>query len=264
MDGAVGQRMSPTPEVGRDAWCVRWRRTRGARLRLFCLPHAGGGAAVFRQWAHRLAPDIEVVAIRLPGREARHRERPFTSIDDLVPELMTAVRPWLDRPYAWFGHSVGALIAFEACRAARRLSLAEPLCLVASGNPAPHIPARDGPAPDAPAAELIPKLEELSGTPAELLRDPAVLSAVLPTLRADYAMVETYRCRPDRPLDCPITVLGGTADPSTSLEELKDWRRHTTADTVVRMLPGGHFYITESLDDVVPVVAADLRATLRS
>jgi medium-chain acyl-[acyl-carrier-protein] hydrolase len=229
---------------------------------LFCLPHAGGGAAVFRQWADRLAPDIEVVAIRLPGRESRHREAPFTNIEDLVPELMTAVRSLLDRPYAWFGHSVGALIAFEACRAARRLFMAEPLCLMVSGNPAPHLPAQYGPKPGAPESEYLDMLEELSGTPEEIMANRSVLSSMLPMLRADYTMVESYECRLDRPLDCPISILGGTEDPSTRASELEGWRQHTTAGSTLRMITGGHFFITEALDDVIPVVAADIRAAL--
>ncbi|WP_177231775.1 thioesterase II family protein [Amycolatopsis saalfeldensis] len=229
-------------------------------MRLFCLPHAGGGATVFRQWAQYLAPEIEVIAIRLPGRETRRGEIPFTSVDDLVPALMAAIRPWIDRPYAWFGHSLGALVAFEACRAARRLCQAEPTCLVVSGNPAPHVPPREGLAPGAPASEFVAKLKELSGTPVELLNNPSALSSILPTLRADYTMVETYTCREEPPLDCPITILGGIGDHSTSFEELDGWKRHTTAGAVVRMIPGGHFFVAESIGDVLPVVAADIRA----
>lgn len=251
--------ISSTRNAESARWTVRWHRAPGARLRLFCLPHTGGGAAAYRSWADRLAPDIEVVAIRLPGRESRLRETPYTRHDQLVAALVGALQPWLDRPHAWFGHSMGALIAFEACRAMRRLNLAEPMRLVVSGHPAPHLPTRDLPAiDDANAAELMSWLHRLSATPKEVLDDPAVLSLMLPTVRADLAVGESYRFRAESPLDCPISVFGGADDPFATVEELHAWREHSLVGCTVRTLPGGHFFLHEEREAVIRDIAADL------
>ena len=239
-------------------WGVVWRRAPEARLRLFCLPHTGGGAVTYRWWAQQLAPAIEVVAIRLPGREARLREPPLTRLADLVPALVQAVEPWLDRPHAWLGHSMGALIAFEACQLLRRRGLAEPLRLIVAGRRAPHLADREPPVHDAPAADLVARLRELNGTPREVLEDSAALSMLLPMLRADYAVSETYRWHPAPPLDCPISVLGGTDDPLATTEELRAWRQHTTASRTVRVFGGGHFFLHEARTQILPAIRADL------
>jgi medium-chain acyl-[acyl-carrier-protein] hydrolase len=255
MDRLTGTRTWPAA----GEWAVRWRPTPDARLRLFCLPHAGGGAAVYRSWAHLLAPDIEVIAIRLPGRETRFREPPFTCLDDLVPVLVRQLEPWLDRPYAWFGHSMGALVAFESARMVRRLGLADPVRLFVSGRPAPHLALRYPPIHRAPKAELLSWLQELSGTPPEVLGDPAILSALLPTLRADLTVSETHHCRPEPPLDCPISVFGGTDDHFTTADELRAWAQHSTAaDCTVRSLPGGHFFLHQVHQQVLSAIISDV------
>jgi medium-chain acyl-[acyl-carrier-protein] hydrolase len=242
-------------------WCVRWRAAPAAGLRLFCLPHAGGGASAYRGWAERLAPGIEVIAVRPPGRETRFREPPFTRVEDLVPELLDAVEPWLDRPHAWYGHSLGALVAFEACRAVRRRALPDPVRLLVSGRVAPHLPLRHPPVHDAPAAEFTERLRRLDGTPREVLDDPRLLAALLPMLRADLAVSERYRYRAEPPLDVPISAYGGLGDAYAHGSEVGAWRRHTTAGCVVRMFPGGHFFPHETVAEVLPAVVADLGST---
>lgn len=254
------------PGMETDAWVVRWQPVPAARLRLFCLPHSGGGAAAYRPWAHelrQLVSGVELIAIQLPGRGNRLEEPPFTSIDELAPVLVRSVEPWLDRPHAWFGHSLGALVAFEACRAMRRLALAEPVRLLVSGSPAPHRAELGRPSVrDAPAADLIAWLRGLGGTPQEVLDDAALLPALLPMLRADLTMVETYQCRPEPPLDCPISVFGGADDPSATVAELHAWRRHSTDCCAVRVLPGGHFFLHEAREHVLSAIAADLLNSL--
>ncbi|MFD0691984.1 thioesterase II family protein [Actinomadura fibrosa] len=241
-------------------WGVRWCPAPAAEVRLFCLPHSGGGAAAYRDWAFRLAPRVEVVAVRLPGRETRLRERPYTRLDELAPALVGGIEPWLDRPHAWFGHSMGALIAFEVCRTLRRLCRGEPLRVIVSGYPAPHLRPRHGAVHDASAAQVVTRLRELGGTPPELLDHPAVLRPFLPTLRADFALIETYGFRPEPRLDVPLSVFGGTDDAFATAEELHAWADHVSGPCDVRILPGEHFYLNGERDRLLAAITDDLLA----
>jgi surfactin synthase thioesterase subunit len=242
-----------------DEWSVRFAPRPHATVRLMCAPHTGGGAVVYRDWARRMPADIEVVALRLPGREARFRQPPYTSLDDLLPDLLAAVEPALAQPHAWFGHSMGALIAFEACRR----SAADPVALLVSGRPAPDLPVRLTPVHGAPPAAVVQRLRDLGGTPSDVFADPDVVATLLPTLRADFTVAETYRYQPGPPLRVPVAVLGGAADPLTNDTELAAWARHTTADTTVRIFAGDHFYLHRN-PDVLPAVVASLRAAVEA
>jgi medium-chain acyl-[acyl-carrier-protein] hydrolase len=242
-----------------EGWTTRWWPAPDAALRLYCLPHTGGGAAVYRQWAQLLAPRIEVVAIRLPGRETRHAQQPHSRLESLVPALLDALEPELDRPYAWFGHSMGALLAFEACREAGRRNLPRPARLFVSGRRAPHLPSRDRPVHAASEEALVAHLRMLGGTPPEVLDDRAALGFLLPMLRADFAVSETYVYRVGEPLDCPISVFGGAADPVTTAVELAAWRLHAAGQWSVRVFPGDHFFLhTEAQQQVLTALQADL------
>jgi medium-chain acyl-[acyl-carrier-protein] hydrolase len=245
-------------EPGSSPWQVRWRPLPEAGLRLFCLPHAGGGATAYRLWATELAPSVEVVAIRLPGRECRFRERPLTRIAEVAPTLLHDLEPMLDRPYAWFGHSMGALIAFECCRLATRRGLPAPRCLAVSGRAAPHLPSREPPVHDAPTPRLLARLREMGGTPREILDDPAVLGSMLPLLRADFGVTETYHYRPAPPLDQPILAYGGSDDHFANPGEVRAWAQHTTSGCTVRILDGGHFFLHESAGTLLRQLGADL------
>lgn len=255
MDGMTGTARGTGSTLDPTGWAVRWRPLPGEPFRLFCVPHAGGGATAFRRWAAELAPAVEVVALRLPGREARFRQPAHTRLDRLVGELVRDLAPWLGRPHAWLGHSMGAQVAFEACRMLRRLDLGAPSRLVVAGAPAPHLPRRETPVHDAPTADLLDRLQELNGRPSDAATQPALLASVLPMLRADFAVAETYRCRPGAPLDLPITVLGGADDGFASPAELLAWQEHTTYPVEVRTLPGGHFFVHEHVRESVAEVA---------
>jgi surfactin synthase thioesterase subunit len=255
MDG-----LNRTARARTDGAQVRWRPLDQPRLRLFCLPHAGGGAVAYRRFPDRAPADVEVVAIRLPGRESRFREPPLTRLDDVVDSVLHAVGAQLNRPHAWFGHSMGALIAYEVCRAIRRRGLPAPRRLLVSGRPAPHLPLRDPPVHAAPTPQFVTHLRGLGGTAAELLDDPAAQRALLPTLRADFRLAETYRHQAGPPLDCPISVFGGSQDRLTTAAELDAWRQHTAAGCTVRICPGGHFFLHEN-DEFPALLGADLAAT---
>lgn len=218
-------------------------------MRLFCFPYAGGNASIFRGWAEQLPKYLEVCPVQLPGRGTRTRESPFNSLTPLVEALAQAMPPELEKPFAFFGHSMGAIIGFELARHLRKRGLPEPLHLFASGHKAPQIPEAGPLDYDLPEPEFIEKLRGLNGTPQEVLEHPELMELMLPLLRADFALIQTYVYSPELPLDCPITVLGGTEDRHVSREHLEAWREQTRGSFMLRMLPGDHFFLqtTQSL-----------------
>ncbi|MEV2250870.1 alpha/beta fold hydrolase [Streptomyces sp. NPDC050147] len=245
----------PAPAGSAGAWGVCWNPAPEARIRLLCVPPAGTGAAMFRPWATALAPDIEVIAVRLPGRETRFGEQPATHVDDLVPELLDGLRPWLKAPHAWFGHSMGALVAFEACRMSLRTGLAVPSRLHVACHPGPQLVERRfagvGPSDD----DLMAYLRDVGGVPEEIRQSPA-FAAFLPMLRADFDVLRTYRHRPGPPLDLPISVYGGASDDGVDARELAAWGEHSSTGCEVRMLPGGHFFPREDPGRLLAAIAA--------
>jgi medium-chain acyl-[acyl-carrier-protein] hydrolase len=239
-------------------WLARWRRAPDAPMRLFCVPHAGGGTLAYRQWALDLAPGFDVVALRPPGREQRHREPAYDRLTELAAAVVREVTPLLDRSYAWFGHSLGALVAFEACRAIQAAGGPDPVRLLVSGRPAPDLVPRLSPVHAAPTPILMSRLREMGGTPPEILDDVAVMAGMLPTIRADLAAAETYTCVPAVPLNTPITAFGGRSDPFATVDELAAWGHHTHAGSRVRMFDGGHFYLHDRQTDFVSAVREEL------
>ena len=211
-------------------------------IRLFCFPHAGGGASVFRPWMTELAPDINVYPVQLPGREGHWREPPLTRISALVPALSEALRPFLQPPYAFFGHSMGAFVAFELARQLRRENRQVPAALIVSAARAPQIPDPDPPVHTLPAQQLLENLKRLDGIPQELLEHPDLVAVLLPAMRADLAICETYEYRDELPFKCPISIYGGEHDYKVPLEHLIPWRVHTSGEFRLRVFPGDHFF----------------------
>lgn len=229
-------------------------------VRLFCFPHAGGGASVFRSWTTELAPDIDVYAVQLPGREGHWREPAVTRISALIPALSEALRPFLQPPYAFFGHSMGAFVAFELTRQLRRENRQGPAALIVSAARAPQIPDPDPPLHMMPTEQLLKTLQRLDGIPRELLDHPDLIAVLLPMLRADLAMCETYEYRDEAPLTCPISVHGGDHDNKAPIEQLTPWRVQTSGDFQLRMFPGDHFFhLKEARTAVMHALRHDLR-----
>jgi len=206
----------------------------------------------------RVAGIPNLCPVRLPGRESRLGEPPFESMDALVEALAAAIEPYLARPFAFFGHSMGAAVAFELARLLRGRGLAQPAMLIASAARAPRF-RRNWAPPAAPEdARLVEELRRLEGIPADLLDDPAVLRAILPTLKADAALYRNWVYREGAPLACPIRAYGGTDDPNIRPEHLEGWRDETTASFAVRFFPGGHFYFQKSAAEFGRALAEDL------
>ena len=239
------------PAVARGETTTRWispqALSQPGPLPLFCLPHAGGGASVFRTWLGRL-PGVAVLPVQPPGRETRLREEPFTQMDPLAAELADVILEVAgSRPYAIYGHSLGALVAFETVRAIRHLGAPQPLHLFLSGCVAPHHACDDDGESIATASlpDLVRKLRELGGTPEWLLNDPSVLDMIVPPIRADFRVKESYAYRPQPPLDVPVTVLASTDDPRAPHHLQDRWRDQTAAPFRLRTLSGGHFAVFE-------------------
>lgn len=212
-------------------------------IRLFCLPYAGGGALAFRGWANELPGDVEAFALRPPGRETRLREPPHTSTAPAVKELADVVEPMLDRPYAIFGHSLGALLTFELARELRRRGLPGPVVLFPSGRAAPQLPWGMPPVADLADASFIRFVSELGGTPPEVIADAELLELFLPLLRADFQMNEQYVYRDELPFQSPIHVFAGTDDPTARQSDVAAWSDQTDGEFGLTAMPGGHFFL---------------------
>jgi len=247
------------PTATKDLWIQRPRPRPGARLRLLLLAHAGGGASAYRGWADAFPEEVEVCPVQLPGRENRLREQPHERIGPLVGDLARALEPWRDLPYALFGHSTGALIGFELARHAERAGAPGPVHLFASGRRAPDVPSRQRDLHALPDGEMIADLKELGGMPQALLDHPELMQLLLPLLRADLALTETYTPTPGATISAPITAYTGAADGKVAEEDARGWERHTTAGFALRTFPGDHFYLFAERDRVIQSLTADLR-----
>lgn len=231
-----------------------------ARFRLFCFPHAGGGASLFRRWPGLLSREIEVYAVQLPGREDRLKEPPFTRLPPLVEALAHALQPYLyEKPYAFFGHSMGGFISFELARYIRSHQFhTAPRQLFIAATRAPQLPDPDPPVHMLPEKEFIEKLYQLNGTPDEILQNPELLEFALPLLRADFAVCETYTYNAEEPLPCPISAYGGSDDKEVTSTELAAWREHTQATFKHLMFPGNHFFFSRNPTDLLHVISYEL------
>jgi len=197
----------------------------------------------YRSWADDLGEGVEVRAVRLPGRESRLMEPAFDRVEPLVEALIEALSARLQAPYALFGHSMGALVAFELTRELRRRSGPAPAHLFLSGRSAPRYPDPARAVHLLPESEFIEYLRTLNGTPEAVLANAEMRELFLPTLRADFAVCARYRYRVEPPLEVPITVFGGSGDFERAPELLEDWKRETSASFGMHMLPGDHFFV---------------------
>jgi medium-chain acyl-[acyl-carrier-protein] hydrolase len=206
-----------------------------------------------------LPKEIAICPVQLPGRENRLQEKPFSDLPSLLEALLPALLPYLDMPYAFFGHSMGALVGFELARVlASRGSPIQPTHLFLSGRSAPQWPDSDPPSSQLPEPEFIEKLRTLNGTPEAVLENQELLCLLLPLLRADFALCETYCYLPTVPLYCPLTVFGGLSDKDVPRESLNAWREVVSGPFKLRLFPGDHFFLLKEQASLLHVLVLDL------
>jgi surfactin synthase thioesterase subunit len=243
-------------------WVTCPRPRPDARLRLFCLPFAGGGASAYRLWADGLPSSIEVCPIQLPGREDRYRETAFTSVTAISGALAREVAPYLDLPYAIFGHRMGALLGFELAHALRRTGAPAPRGLFLAAYPAPHASQLRAPIHQLPDEEFIDEMRRMQGTPEAVLQSADLMSFMLPILRADFEACDTYVTPAAPPLECPLFMYGGADDREVAPAALDEWRQTTTGPFAVRVLPGTHFFVQSHRDQLLADIAGHLAGLL--
>lgn len=205
----------------------------------------------FSKWSLGLPNTVEVCPVELPGRGTRVRELPFTRLSPLVQAVASALLPFLDKPFAFFGHSMGGILSFELARLLHQEYDLCPVHLFVSGRRAPQVHDPEPPRHTLSESALIKELRRLNGTPNAVLENPELMQLLLPMLRADFAVVETYDYKPDVPLNCPLTVLGGLQDDQVKYQDLEAWREHTNGVFSLHLLPGDHFFLHSAQPQVL-------------
>jgi len=241
------------PTAGTAPWLRRFHPSPDAGVRLVCLPHAGGSASFYFPFSRAFPGAVEVLAVQYPGRQERHQEPAVPDINLLADHITDALAAEADRPLALFGHSMGAMLAFEVASRLEDLGITVPQLFV-SGRRAPSRHREMASVHTFTDEGLVAELLMLDGTDAELLADPDVLQMILPAIRSDYQAVETYRYRPRPKLLCPVVALTGDSDPRVDLDEARAWADHTSNSFDLRVFPGGHFYLSAQQTAVVELV----------
>ena len=246
-----------------DTPAGRWARCyphqpQDPALRLFCFPYAGAGASIFKDWQLQPETGVQLWAMQPPGRENRMGEPPLRRWEPLLTSYLEAILPLLDRPFALFGHSVGALVAFELARLLRLRGGPAPERLFLSAHRAPELPSKQGPVSHLEEPAFLERLLEMAGPSPSAIRDPELLSVLAPLLRADFELCENYRYVPGAPLSVPFTCYAADDDSEVDPPDVAAWERHTTGGCRLLRFDGGHLFIRDRAPAVLADIAADL------
>lgn len=245
-----------------NSWFAYRKPNPSAELRLFCFPFAGGSAVTYRTWSDYLPENIEVYPIELPGRGGRMREIPYKNMIPLVNDLGQALVSYLDRPYAFFGHSMGALIGFGLTRLYRKQNITGPLHLFVSGHTAPQVGCNQAPIYNLPDELFREELRKLNGTPEAVINNDELMALLLPMLKADFEVNETYVYTPEPPLEIPISAYGGFVDKDVNQERLEAWQEQTMANFSLHMFQGGHFFLQTSQSSLLQTLSSELQKVI--
>lgn len=230
-----------------------------ASLRLFCFPFAGGSAQAFKGWSDSLPKGVEVCAVQFPGREMRQRETPISDVHVMIEALAPALVPWMDRPFVLFGHSMGALVAYELARKLEHEGRYVPEGLIVSGRVAAHRSLTRDAINHLPSDEFIDGLRRLNGTPEEVLSDKGLMSLIEPMLRADLAVHENYVFTEEPRLQCDVLAFGGLRDSEAGRGDVEAWRELTDGGFSMQMMPGEHFFIRSAQGMFLRALSIELR-----
>jgi len=239
-------------------WLVRSKSDNEASVRLFCFPYAGGGSSIYRGWPAQL-PMVELLPVQLPGRETRLKESPYTNAPSLVRAMAQALLPYMDRPFCFFGHSMGALLAFELAREIRRQYALSPRHIFVSAGRAPNIARPLAAIHKLPTNDFIQKLREMNSSLPATFEHAELVELLLPMLRADFAICETYEYTAGEPLDCGISAFGGLEDTDVKREHMERWREQSNGEFKLRMLPGNHFFIHSAQEVLLQILWRELQ-----
>ncbi len=242
-----------------EHWLAYHKPNPRVKLRLFCFPYAGGGASIYRSWQSAFPSSIEICPVELPGRGTKLKQKPYTRLLPLVEAIGQGIHSYLDIQFAFFGHSMGALISFELTRFLRKKYHLRPSHLIVSGRRAPQFLNTNRRTYDLSDSEFIDQLRALNGTPQEVLENPELMQFVMPILRGDFELVQTYEYEPGLPLDIPITALGGLQDPDVEIEHLQGWQSQTDASFMLRMFTGDHFFLHTAQRSLLEMLASENR-----
>jgi len=255
MFASASQKNSQTP----SALLVFPQPRHQTNLRLFCFPYAGAGAVVYRTWPAGLPKDVEVISLLYPGRENRLSEVPFVSIQPLVQAILAEIVTYLDRPFAFYGHSLGGLVAFDLARTLRARDLPQPNHLFISSRSAPHLINPYPPIHALADNAFIEAVQQrYGGIPTIIREDPELLALFLPILKADFSILETYQFMVEPAFDFPISAFGGLQDTSITQDDLAAWRLHTNRSFTLQMFPGDHFYLQNQRESLLQAISREL------
>ncbi|MFK4089489.1 thioesterase II family protein [Kribbella sp. NPDC020789] len=252
-------RLRAEPAREETPWLVRFSRGEAPRLRLFCFSYAGSGASIFRGWTDGLPDEVDVWAAQLPGRETRVGEQPLRRMGPVIDALYDAIRPQLDLPYVLFGHSMGALVAFELARRLRSAGDPEPAHLFLAAFRAPQLANPNIKIYHLPD-EVLKTVLLKEGTPQQVLENDELMRALLPTLRADFELCDTYEYGAEPPLRMPVSVFGGHQDVRVGRSDLEPWRDQAAGPFRLAMIPGSHFFLHSAQDLLLAELVRDLGA----
>ena len=240
-------------------WLPITRTKAKSTLRLFCFPYAGGSNTIFYHWGEHLPEWVEVIPAQLPGRGTRIREQAKESIGEIVKGIEPEIKALTRTPIALFGHSFGALIAFETARLLHSLGQ-PPTLLVISASRAAHLPPTRAPIHNLEQPDFIAELNQMGGTSKNILENTELMRLLLPTLRADFKAAETYRYTPSEKLSCPILTLASPTDPYVKISQAAAWEQLTSNTFQIEQIPGGHHFLETSRSEVFAALSAALKA----
>ncbi len=252
--------MSRRLQASNEPWIMTDSIHHQNKLSLICLHHAGGDAHIFKPWLDFLPSWIRVVTINLPGRGVLFAENPYTDLNQLIPDLASRIQPWMNDNYAIFGHSLGALLGFEIARRSNEYNYSQPKHLFLAGREGPRLP-RDEMNHLLPDEEFVQVLRDKEGTPQEILDNNELMQLLLPTIRADFQVAETYQYQPKKALHCPITVFAGLEE-EPSDEDFAAWKDETSKTATLKRLPGGHFFVYTEYKSIIKNIIMSLQTCM--